>query len=543
MPIPVLFFSLSLLRLCLSATSLSCNPIYPRSLVVSMLSSDMIAYTTMYFRQKRQQTYKQASSTSISEEDIVNALPKDEDFRQSLILPSLAEQFPFLLKSDTPTISESRESKISLAPQNLHQLSYRVPAADILAMPAKPLSVLTGAKGSQIWHVAPRQTYYAQPSAASLQNSSATEGKQEPTQVDQLKAYPRLSIGSLSTGLRQRRCIGPSPVTSDTASVVSTDAPDDLSVDTERPSSAMTTPFIEPDPALPVGETSCVTVAENDGPMIPSLATLVKRHLRNLSQSTILSENGEYSSGIANDIQQATSQKSQLSAIVTVEYRHRSQQYSAGSISVAQPTRPRSRSVPAIALSGRTSGGLRTHRRHVESYVSHQGHPTDFAGESRMAEKITPAPLPNEQTPHALTAELPPIPPRNPLRNKSYFNLPKFLRARRELGTLTLMNSPSDGVLIDPRTLSPTGTLAPSTTSITVPSLGVSPASTTSTLNSFGSRRGSDILRSNKNAKQTIKSKEISSPVFVSSTNLDPSIPIGEIDYHKMKYRHTLTVA
>ncbi|KAJ8103208.1 hypothetical protein POJ06DRAFT_65437 [Lipomyces tetrasporus] len=497
----------------------------------------------MYFRLKRQQNYKQASITSISEEDILNALPKDEDFRQSLILPSLAKQFPFLLKPDAPIVSESRESKISLAAaQNLHQFSYRVPAPAIQAMPSKPLSVLTGANASQIWH-APRQTYYTPPSAGSAQNSSTTEGKEEPTQVDQLKACPRLPIGSLSTGLRQRLSIRSSPEASDTASVVSTNASDDLSVDTERPSSAMTTPFVEPDPSLPVGTTSCVSVAENDGPgMIPSLGTLVKQHLRNLSQSTTLSENREYSAGIANDVQQFTSQKSQLGAIVTVEYHRRSQQYSAGSISVAQPTRPRSRSVPAVALSERTSSVPTAHGRHVESYVSHQGHPTDFAGESRIAEKITPPPLRNEQTPHALSVELPPLPPRNPLRNKSYFNLPKFLRARRELGTVTLVNLPSDGVLIDPRPVSSTGTLAPSTSSITVPSFGSSPASTTSTLNSFVSRRVSDTLRSNKNAKQTIKSKDISSPIFVSSTNSDPSIPIGEIDYHKIKYRHT-TVA
>ncbi|KAK9316184.1 hypothetical protein V1524DRAFT_361516 [Lipomyces starkeyi] len=494
----------------------------------------------MHFRRKRQQKHKEEPIMSISEADILNALPKDEDFRQSLILPSLAKQFPFLLNPDEPIVSDTREFNDILSPQKLHLFSYRVPIPEMQAMPSKPSSVLTGANASQIWSK-PQQTYYAPPLGGSAQNTSYTDNKEEPTRLDQSKSSPRQSIHISASKVPTRKSISSNSAELVIASVVDANMPDNLSIDVEMSPSAMTMQSLELDSCLDVIVATNVNLAENDDPnWTPSLATLVKRHLRNLSQSTTISENRGHSAGVANDVEQLRSLESQLgSDVVVEEYCRRSRSCYTATIADTSSSGSKFCYVPEIVHDGSTSRLWKSQRRHIESCTAKKEAIIDFAKDSFIGEKITSSPV-------RIEVGVPQIPPRNPLRTNSYSNWPKTPWPLIERGTVTLVNLPVDGVVVDVSSVSPTSTLVPSPvtpTSALVSSIDTSPESTTSTLNSFGSRRGSDTLRSKKGPKQNIRSQDISSPVFVSSTNLDPSIPICEIDYHKMKYRYTLTVA
>ncbi|KAK9374724.1 uncharacterized protein V1513DRAFT_458613 [Lipomyces chichibuensis] len=481
----------------------------------------------MHFRRKRQQKHKKGHITSISKEDILNALPKDEDFRQSLILPSLAKQFPFLLNADETIFSDNRKSN----PQKLHVFSYRVPIPEIQAMPSKPSSVLTGASASQIWNK-PQQTDYVRPLGGSAQNTSYTDNKAEPSSVDQSTSSPRRSIHTSSSKARTTQSIS-SSVELVIASVVD----DDLSVGVETPPPAMTLQSSEAGSCPDVIATTNVNVAENDDPnWTPSLATLVKRHLRNLSQSTTISDNRGRSAKDANDVEQLSSMESQLgSDAVVEEYCRRSRSCYTGTIADTSSSGPKLGYVPEIVCDGSTSLLWRSHRRHVEWCTANKEATIVFAKDSFIGEKIASSPVRNE-------VGIPQIPPRNPLRTNAYSNWPKTPWPLIERGTVTLVNLPVDSVVLDVTPVSPNSTLVPSPvtpTSALVSSVDSSPTSTTT----FGSRQGSDTVRSKRGLKQNIRSQDISSPVFISSTNLDPSIPIREIDYHKMKHRYTLTVA
>ncbi|KAK9390826.1 hypothetical protein V1515DRAFT_577338 [Lipomyces mesembrius] len=491
----------------------------------------------MHFRRKRQQKHKEEPITTISEVDILNALPKDEYFRQSLILPSLAKQFPFLLNPDEPIFSDTRESNVIQSPQTLHLCSYRVPLPEMQAMPSKPSSVLTGAVASQIWNK-PQQTYYTPPLGGSARNMSYADNKEEPTHVDQSKSSPRQSRHTSSSRVRTRQSTSSNSAELVIAPVVDANMPDDLSIDVEVSPSAMTVQSLEVESCPGVTK---VIVAENDASnLMPSLATLVERHLRNVSQSTTISEkNRGHSTGVANDVDQLRSLESQLgSGLVVEEYCRRSRSCYTGTVAETSSSGP-TLAMPEIVRDGITSRPWQSHRRHTEWCTAKKEARIDFAEDSIIGEKFASSPVRNE-------VGVPQIPLRNPLRTNSYSNCPKTPWPLIERGTVTLVNLPVDGVIVDIRPVSPTSTLVPSPvtpTSALVSSIDSSPVSTTSTLNSFGSRRGSDTLRSKKGLKQNIRAQDISSPVFVSSTNLDPSIPIREIDYHKMKYRYTLTVA
>ncbi|KAK9433202.1 hypothetical protein V1505DRAFT_397911 [Lipomyces doorenjongii] len=493
----------------------------------------------MHFLRKRQQKHKKEPITTISEADILNALPKDEYFRQSLILPSLAKQFPFLLNPGEPIFSDTRESNVIQSPQTPHLFSYRVPIPEMQAMPSKPSSVLTGAAASKIWNKS-QQTYYTPPLGGSTQNNSYTDNMEELTRVDQSKSSPRQSRPTSSSRVRTRQSTSSNLAELVIASVVDANIPDDLSIDLEVPPSAMTMQSFELDSCPGAIATTKVNVAENDvSNLMPSLATLVKRHLRNLSQSTTISENRGHSAGVANDVEQLRVLESQLSSgLVVEEYCRRSRSCYTGTVADRSSSGLKL-ALPEMVRDGSTSRPWQSHRRHTEWCTAKKEARIDFAKDSFIGEKFASSPVGNE-------VGVPQIPPRNPLRTNSYSNCPKTPWPLIDRGTVTLVNLPVDGVIVDVRPVSPTSTLVPSPvtpTSALVSSIDSSPVSTTSTLNSFGSRRGSDTLRSKKGLKQNIRAQDISSPVFVSSTNLDPSIPIREIDYHKMKYRYTLTIA
>ncbi|KAK9237578.1 hypothetical protein V1525DRAFT_155144 [Lipomyces kononenkoae] len=484
----------------------------------------------MLFRLKRQQKYKAASVTSISEADILNALPKDEDFRQSLILPSLARQFPFLLNPDEPVC----DPYICSSPRHLDLFSYRVPIPEMQAMPSKPLSVLTGANATQIWN-SPQEIYHTQPSDGSTQSGFHTDDTDEPNDVDLSNSRLRQSISSSTS--QQGTPQSMSSMRDEVVIECAGDAnmPNAVSINVPmRPPSTMATHSSDTDSCPCTVATTILEVTENDeSTWAPSLSTLVKRHLRNLSQSTIISEKRGHSAEIAKDVEQPRSLESQLDDDLLEEYRRRSRSQSTGAVTDSSSAAHKFAQVPEILLDRRTSLVWKGHRRHIDSHTGRNDATVYFARGRFIAEKIASLPVRNE-------VSVPEIPPRNPLRTISYYHLPKTPWPLVEQGAVTLVNLPIED------DISPTSTLAPSPvtpTSAVAPSLASSPTSISSTFNSLGSKRGSATIHSNKTARQHIRTQDISSPVFISSTYLDPSIPIQQIDYHKMKYRHTLTVA
>ncbi|KAK9368376.1 hypothetical protein V1509DRAFT_579366 [Lipomyces kononenkoae] len=487
----------------------------------------------MLFRLKRHQKYKGSSVTSISETDILNALPKDEDFRQSLILPSLARQFPFLLNSDEPAYEHTIRS------QKLDLFSYRVPIPEMQAMPSKPLSVLTGANATQTWNKPP-QIHDSPTSDGSTQSRFHNDDMDELTEVHLSDLPLRLSMHSSTSikGTQKSKSVSSLPDEAAIECAGDTNMTNAVSMDIVMTPSTMSTESLETDSSQPAGTTTRLDVAENDeSNWTPSLSTLVKRHLRNLSQSTIISEKRGHSAGIANDAEQLRSSESQLDGCLVEEYCRRSRSYSTGAVADRSVSAHNFDSLPEAVLDRRTAPVWRGHRRHTGVYTGNDDATTDFAREGFIAEKISSPSV-------RIEVEVPTIPPRNPLRTISYYHWQKTPWPLVEQGTVTLVNLPVEGVVDDIGSVSPTSTQVPSPvtpTGAVAQPLGSSPASISSTFNSFGSRRGSATIRSNK--PPNIRSQGISNPVFISSTNLDPSIPIEQIDYHKMKYRHTLTVA
>ncbi|KAK9464285.1 hypothetical protein V1512DRAFT_129470 [Lipomyces arxii] len=360
--------------------------------------------------------WRKSPQRQITKEDVTNALPTDDDFRQSLMLPGLIEQFTFLLESkDSQNGSSLRDPPPTRSLfQNYHKLDMQY------SMPAKASSVLTGTKQNSTMTVHASDRYSTQ----STTHLQFTEFNAPLIAVAQLPPEDGASMNtfkSRSVAQRGKELI----------------------------------------------------------PKLPSLAMLVRKHLRNITLSTTTSSESD-------ELDETES----LLEDPVVEHH---MQYS---ISTHQSVSEH----PDTDYEAVSETSYRGHRRHTDSLLS--------------------SPV--------ISIPSPPIPPKSLLRGNES-------SAKEMTGDVVLVNLPSEtqsGTMTVPITVSTQHIQLVPIVSLAIQSASdsrLSHVTNSPTLRLAKSRLNlANLFNSGRHQKRKIMLEDISSPTFISSTNIERSVAINE---------------